>query len=66
MSRSAWRCRECGAVLGWVHGGSKGFKPAPGVTIVWHGVSGTAMCSQAACAAVRVFSGYTVVLKAVR
>jgi hypothetical protein len=65
MSRSAWRCRESGAVLGWVHGGSKGFNPAPGVTIVWHGVSGTAVCPNSVCGTVRVFGGYMMVLKAV-
>jgi len=65
MSRSAWCCRQCGAVLGWVHGGSKRFKPAPGVTIVWHGVSGTAVCPNQTCGAVRVFGGYTLELRPV-
>ena len=63
MARSAWRCRDadCGAVLGWVHGGSKAFRPAPQTVVVWHGVSATAICPY--CGAARVFAGWTLVLK---
>lgn len=62
MARSAWRCRGCNSTLGWLHRGSKTFKPAPGVTMVWHGVSGTAICRE--CGIPRVFAGYTMELKA--
>lgn len=61
MARSAWRCLGCGAVLGYVHGGSKTFRPQPGTVVVWHGVSATAICPD--CNAPRVFAGWTLVLK---
>jgi hypothetical protein len=63
MSRSEWQCKACQTTLGWVHGGSKAFRPAPGVTIIWHGICGTAICPS--CDLPRVFSGYAMELRRV-